>query len=93
MREAPGEGAESAVSAQMALEEPLAILQRVGTVASFTAYYGANTIVLEGDLGAIRFLAEWPEVAAIDSYSAGGPWEAGTLRRPHRLQPGTSQVT
>ena len=48
MRETTGGGPASAIPAQMALEEPLAILQRVGTVASFTAYYGANAIVGRG---------------------------------------------
>ena len=76
MRETTGSGTASAIPAQMALEEPLGVLQRVGAVAAFTAYYGANAIVIEGGLGAIRFLAEWPEVAAIHPYSAGALWEA-----------------
>ena len=75
----------------MALEEPLAILQRVGTVASSTAYYGANAIVVEGGLGAVRFLAEWPEVAAIRPYRAGDPWE--TARAAEASPGATGHIT
>jgi hypothetical protein len=75
MREGPGGGAESAVSGQMALEKPLEAMQRVGTVASFDAYYGANVILITATEGAVRFLAGWPEVAQVLAYQPGQPWE------------------
>jgi 5-hydroxyisourate hydrolase-like protein (transthyretin family) len=83
MREMPAAGPGSAMRAQMALEEPLAVLQRVGTVATYAVHYGANAIVVEGGPGALRFLAEWPEVAAIRPYRAGSPWE--TAQAPEAL--------
>jgi hypothetical protein len=80
MREVPEDGAASATAAQIALEEPLAILERAGSIDSSKVYYGANAIVVEGGPGAVRFLGEWPDVAAIRPYHAGAPWEAETAR-------------
>src|SRR5512135_1104909 len=75
MREKTGEGAASAIPAQIALEQPLAFLQRVGCVSSVVAYYGANIIVVDGGPGAVRFLSDWPGVASIGPYLPGNSWE------------------
>jgi hypothetical protein len=75
MREGPQGGAESAISAQMALEKPLEAMQRVGSVSGFAPYYGANVILIRGTEGAVRFLAGWPEVAQVLAYQPGQPWE------------------
>jgi major membrane immunogen (membrane-anchored lipoprotein) len=90
MQETPDGGPASAVSAQMALEEPLAMLQRLGTVASSRVYYGSNATVVEGGPGAVRFLAEWPEVASIGPYRAGAPWETA---RSAQAQAATGHIT
>lgn len=71
MREVPGAGPESAVTAQIALQEPLAALQRVGSVGAFAVHLGANVIVVSGTASAVRFLARWPEVAAIRAWQEG----------------------
>ena len=68
--EDPGEGPGSAVWGQIALEGPLALLQRAGTVSEYTVYYGANAIVVTGTGRAVEFLAAWPEVAVVRAYEA-----------------------
>jgi hypothetical protein len=71
MHEVPGQGPASAVDAQTALEAPLAALQRAGSVRSYAVHYGPNAIVVTGTGSAVRYLAAWPSVAAIEAYRPG----------------------
>jgi hypothetical protein len=73
MQETPDGGASSVVPAQMGLEQVLIFL-RGRSVASFRAFYGANGIVIRGDRRAVAFLADWPDVARIESYRRDANW-------------------
>ena len=79
MREAAVGGPASAIDAQLGLREPLALLRSTGSAGRVTPHYGANILVVEGGPVAVRFLAEWPGVAAIHAYRPGQTWEASTL--------------
>lgn len=79
MAEAPGRGPASAIDGQLGLVEALALLQRAGTVDRVAPTLGANAIVVEGGADAVRFIAEWPGVAAVRAYTPGAPWEGAAL--------------
>ena len=74
MEETPGGGTASAVPLQMGLEKALTFLRGIGSVASVTAFYGANGIVIRGDRRAVEFLAHWPDVARVASYRRDPTW-------------------
>jgi hypothetical protein len=81
----------SAISAQMGLEETLAALQRLGSVKNYTAYYGANAIVVTASRAALHLLADWPSIAAIHPYEPGQPWELAV--EPPAAGEATGQIT
>jgi hypothetical protein len=65
MKEGPDGGVESAIPAQMGLEGVLRILQVSGGLKEYDVSYGNNLIWVRGKGNVVRYLVEWPDVAAI----------------------------
>jgi hypothetical protein len=76
MREAVEGDPASAMPAQVGLEGPLEVLQRVGSIDGRIINYGANAIEVRGTGSAVRFLAAWSGVARIVPHESEQPWEA-----------------
>lgn len=70
LHEPPTGVAHSLISAQMDLESTLALLQRLGSIASYTVEYGVNAVQVKGSRAVLHLLAGWPSVAALRAYSS-----------------------
>jgi hypothetical protein len=75
LRETPGRGPGSVITAQMGLAQVLAVLQRMSGIQSYSPAYGINAIVVRGGRGAVRYLEDWPDVAAITPYRYSAAWD------------------
>jgi len=68
-------GPEMAIDAQFRLEKMLKTLLEKGDISEFQAYYGKNIIKIQGGLGALRLVEDWPELESISLYEPGETWE------------------
>jgi len=64
--EAPGGNFNSAISNQMAFVDILEHMKRLGSIQDFQIFYGQNQIQVHGSSSALRYLASWPEVVAVN---------------------------